>query len=190
MSDMDQMDHKMPMGDDFAKKPVTDEKSATIPLISEDEADAVITKITSTTEHRADGKQIIKTPKDSAIVCIHNMVEMSKTHMFAVERPNLSSAWEITARISLDVPEFHAANWIFEPQDVDGDGFEEVIFKGATEDGMTHRFLIYVPRTRQNYSMIRSTDANGKQTQTLSANAQVQNGAAFRKALEQMAQAK
>ena len=187
MSDTDQMDHKMPMGDDFTKKPLTDDKAATIPLISEDEADAVITKITSTTEHRADGKQIIKTPKDSAIVCIHNMIEMGKTHMFAVERPNLSSAWEITARIALDVPEFHGANWIFEPQDIDGDGFEEVVFKGVSADNLTHRFLIYVPRTRQNYSMIRSTDANGKQTETLSANAQVQNGAAFRKALEQMA---
>ncbi len=191
MSDMDQMDHKMPMGDDFAKKPVTnDDKTATIPLISEDEADAVITKITSTTEHRADGKQIIKTPKDSAIVCIHNMVEMGKTHIFAVERPNINSAWEITARISLDVPEFHGANWIFEPQDVDGDGFEEVIFKGVNAENTAHKFLIYVPRTRQSYSIISASDANGKQTETLSPNAQTQNGAAFRKTLEQMAQGK
>ena len=190
MSDTDQMDHKMPMGDDFTKKPLTDDKAATIPLISEDEADAVITKITSTTEHRADGKQIIKTPKDSAIVCIHNMVDMGKTHIFAVERPNINSAWEITARISLDVPEFHGANWIFEPQDIDGDGFEEVIFKGVSADNLTHRILIYVPRTRQNYSIISAMDAGGKKTETLSANAQVPNGAAFRKALEQMVQGK
>jgi serine/threonine protein kinase len=191
MPNMDQMDHKMPMGDDFTKKPVTnDDKLATIPLISTEEADQVITKITSTTEHRADGMQIIKTPKDSALVCIHNMIEMGKTHIFAVERPNLSSAWEITARISLDVPEFHGANWIFEPQDVDGDGFEEVIFKGVNAENTAHRILIYVPRTRQNYSIISSTDASGKQTDTLSANAQVQNGASFRKALEQMVQEK
>ncbi len=191
-SNMGQMDHKMPMGDDFVKTPpTTDERTATtIPLISEEEADQVITKITSTTEHRADGKQIIKTPKDSAIVCIHNMIEMGKTHMFAVERPNLNSAWEISARVSLDVPDFHGSNWIFEPQDVDGDGFEEVIFKGVSADNNTHRILIYVPRTRQNYSIISTTDAGGKTVNTFSPNAQVQNGAAFRKALEQMIQGK
>ncbi len=191
-SNMDHSNHKMPTGDDFARKDKTtdDKNAATIPLISEEVADQVITKITSTTEHRADGKQIIKTPKDSAIVCLHNMIDMGKTHMFAIERANINSAWEITARISLDVPEFHGSNWTFEPQDVDGDGFEEVIYKGVTADGGAHRILIYVPRTRQNYSVISTTNASGKTTNTLSPNAQAQNGAAFRKALEQLIQAK
>ena len=92
MSNMDHSGHNMPMGDDFSKNDQTtnDKNATTIPLISEELADQVITKITSTTEHRADGKQIIKTPKDSAVVCIHNMIEMGKTHMFAVERPNIN----------------------------------------------------------------------------------------------------
>ena len=144
----------MPMGDDFAKKEQPNDgkiNSATVPLLSAEEADKVITRITQTTEHRADGMQIIKTPKDSALVCIHNMIEMGKTHMFAVERPNVNSVWEITARISLDTPDFHGANWTFEPQDVDGDGFEEVIFHGANADNTSRKVLIYVPRTRQNY---------------------------------------
>ena len=79
---------------------------------------------------------------------------------------------------------------MFEPQDVDGDGFEEVIFKGVKADNTAHRFLIYVPRTRQSYSMISATDASGKTTNTLSPNALVQNGAAFRNALEKMVQVK
>jgi serine/threonine protein kinase len=192
MGNMDHMNHNMPMGDDFAKnsQPADDKTAATIPLISEEEADKVITRITSTTEHRADGKQIIKTPKDSAIVCIHRMVEMGKTHMFAVERPNINSQWEISARVSLDVPEFSGADWIFEPQDVDGDGFEEVIFKGITASGNAHRILIYVPRTRQNYSVVSVTDASGKTTNTFSPNALAASGAAFRKALEEMIPAK
>ncbi len=118
------------------------------------------------------------------------MIDMGKTHIFAVERTNINSAWEITARISLDVPEFHGSNWTFEPQDVDGDGFEEVIFEGVTADNSAHRILIYVPLTRQNYSIISTTDTSGKTTNTLSPNAQTQNGAAFRKRLEQMVQAK
>ncbi len=192
MSNMDHSSHNMPMGDDFAKKtsPNDDKIVTSTQILSTDEANKVITEITRTTEHHADGMQIVKTPKDSALVCLHNKIAEGKTHMFAVERTNLNSPWEISARTSLDTPEFHGANWIFEPQDVDGDGFEEVIYKGVTADGGAHRILIYVPRTRQSYSILSTSDARGKTTNTLSPNAQVQNGAAFRKALEQLIQAK
>ncbi len=190
MANMDHSNHNM--GDDYVKStPSIDDKTVTSSqILSTEEADKIITKITTTTEHHADGMQIVKTPKDSALVCLHLKVAEGKSHMFAVERANLNSPWEISARTSLDTPEFRGAQWIFEPQDVDGDGFEEVIYKGVTADGAAHRFLIYVPRTRQSYSMISAADTSGKTTNTLSANAQVQNGAAFRKALEQMVPAK
>ncbi len=191
MSDMPPMNHAMPMGDDFAKtEQPNDEKvnSATVPLLSAEEADKVITRITQTTEHRADGMQIIKTPKDTALVCIHNMIEMGKTHMFAVERPNVNSAWEITARVSLDTPDFHGANWTFEPQDVDGDGYEEVIFHGVNADDTARKVLIYVPRTRQNYWIVATKNAAGEFTDTFSPNAETINSKAFRAALEQNVQ--
>jgi serine/threonine protein kinase len=193
MDSMANMDHsKHNMDEDYVKKtsPNDDKTVVSTQILSTEEADKIITEITRTTEHHADGMQIVKTPKDSALVCLHNKVAEGKTHMFAVERANLNSPWEISARTSLDTPEFHGASWTFEPQDVDGDGFEEVVYKGATADNMTHRFLIYVPRTRQSYSIISATDASGKATNTLSANALVPNGAPFRKALEQMAQGK
>jgi hypothetical protein len=193
MGNMDHSTHNMNnMGDDFVKKtPTGDDKTVTsAQILSTEEADKVITEITRTTEHHADGMQIVKTPKDSALICLHNKIAEGKSHMFAVERANLNSPWEITVRTSLDTPEFHAATWIFEPQDVDNDGFEEVIYKGVTADGTAHKFLIYVPRTRQSYSLISTTDASGKTTNTLSANALAQNGAAFRKALEGMIQSK
>lgn len=193
MGNMDHSTHNMNnMGDDFVKStPKIDDKTVTsTQILSTEEADKIITQITTTTEHHADGMQIVKTPKDSALICLHNKVAEGKSHMFAVERVNANSPWEISARTSLDTPEFHAASWVFEPQDVDGDGYEEVIYKGATADNMTHRFLIYVPRTRQSYSMLSATDASGKTTNTLSANALVANGAAFRKALEALPQAK
>jgi serine/threonine protein kinase len=190
MPEMDHSKHNMPMGDDFAKTPSNDEKVMSTQILSTEEADKIITEITRTTEHHADGMQIVKTPKDSALVCLHNKIDLGKTHMFAVERANLNSPWEITARTSLDTPEFHGSSWTFEPQDVDGDGFEEVIYKGTTADNSARKILIYVPRTRQSYSIISTTDASGKATNTLSPNALVPNGAAFRKALEQIVQAK
>ena len=190
---MGNMDHsKHNMDEDYVKStPKTDDKTITSSqILSTEEADKIITQITSTTEHHADGMQIVKTPKDSALICLHNKIELGKTHMFAVERVNAESPWEISARTALDTADFHGASWTFEPMDADGDGFEEVIYKGATADGMTHKFLIYVPRTRQSYWILSATDAAGKKTNTLSANAQVPNGAPFRKALEQAAQAK
>ncbi len=188
MPDAPPMNHNMAMGDDFAKKeqPTTEKTNSAVPLLSAEEADKVITRITQTTEHRADGMQIIKTPKDTALVCIHNMIEMGKTHLFAVERPNLNSQWEITARISLDTPDFHGANWTFEPQDVDNDGYEEVVFHGANADDTARKVLIYVPRTRQNYWITATKDASGKFTKTtLSPNAETSNSKAFRAELEQ-----
>ena len=188
MSDMPPMNHNMAMGDDFAKNEQSNNDKTNlspVSLLSSEEADKVITRITQTTEHRADGMQIIKTPKDTALVCIHNMIEMGKTHMFAVERPNLNSQWEITARVSLDTPDFHGANWTFEPQDVDNDGFEDVIFHGANADDTARKVLIYVPRTRQNYWITETGDAGGKFTDLLSPNAETANSKVIRAALEQ-----
>lgn len=181
------MSHDMAMGNDFTTAPKSDDKTnaPSVPILSSEEADQVITKITQTTEHRADGMQIIKTPKDTALVCIHNMIDMGKTHMFAVERPNLSSPWEITARVSLDTPDFHGSNWTFEPSDVDGDGYEEVIFHGVNADNTALRCLIYVPRTRQNYVVTATKDASGKITNsTFSPNALTPNARAIHDALE------
>jgi hypothetical protein len=180
----------MPMGDDFAKTTQPgDDKPASVPILSAEEADKVITGITQTTEHHADGMQIIKTPKDTALVCIHNKIEAGQTHIFAVERPNLNSPWEISARLSLDIPEFRSPNWTFEPQDVDSDGYEEVIFSGVNAESTAHRVLIYVPRTRQNYTILLVKDASGKTvSSTLSPNAQTANSSAFRKALEKSVQ--
>ncbi len=188
---MDSMNHGgMVMGDDYAAAKTDDKQNApSAPLLSSEEADKVILRITQTTEHRSDGMQIIKTPKDSALVCIHNMIEMGKTHLFAVERPNVNSQWEITARVSLDNESFHGSNWTFEPQDVDDDGFEEVIFKGVSAENNARKVLIYVPRTRQNYWLIATRDANDKVTNTtLSPNAQSNNAAKIRQSLERNAQ--
>ena len=184
------MDHsKHNMDQDYVKEtPRPDDKSViSKQILSTEEADKIITEITRTTEHHADGMQIVKTPKDSALICLHNKIEQGKTHMFAVERVNAESPWEISARTALDTEDFHGASWTFEPLDADGDGFEEVIYKGATADGSAHKFLIYVPRTRQSYWLLSKTDAAGKKTNTLSENAKVANGAPFRKALEKEA---
>jgi serine/threonine-protein kinase len=174
--------------EDFVKTtPKTDDKTVTsAQILSTEEADKIITEITRTTEHHADGMQIVKTPKDSALVCLHNKVDLGKTHMFAVERVNAASPWEISVRTALDSPDFHGASWTFEPQDVDGDSYEEVIYKGTSADNAARKILIYVPRSRQSYWIISKTGAEN----TLSPNALATNGAAYKKALEEIVQAK
>jgi serine/threonine protein kinase len=158
------------------------------PLLTSDEADAVILKLTQSTDHRADGMQIVKTPKDTAIVCLHNMWDEGKTHAFAVERPNLNSPWEIYAHITLDVPEFRSTNWKFEPLDADQDGYEEVLFSGTNDDRTARRYLIYVPRTRQSYSLLIVEASNGEPARNkLSPNAVAPAAAPYRAALQQAA---
>lgn len=187
-SNMNHSGHNMGnMGDDFVKNTNPEDKTSTsMPLLSTEEADKIITEITRTTEHHADGMQIVKTPKDSALICLHSKIAEGKSHMFAVERPNPNSPWEISARTSLDVPEFHGAQWTFEPQDVDGDSFEEVIFFGINQEHTAHRWLVYVPRTRQSYTLLSAKDASGKVTNTFSVNALTPNGAPFKSALEKL----
>ena len=82
-------------------------------------------------------------------------------------------------------------NWKFEPQDVDKDGFEDVIFNSLNADSTARRAVIYVPRTRQNYSIQVQMDSSSKiLSKTLSPNAQSPNAAAFRTALEQTVSAR
>ncbi|MEZ5428527.1 MAG: serine/threonine-protein kinase [Pyrinomonadaceae bacterium] len=183
----DHSNHGSATGDDFVdpgNSSGEDKNSPSAPLLTTEEADKVITHITNTTEHRADGMQIIKTPKDTALVCLHNMVDMGKTHTFVVERPNLESQWQITARMSLDVPGFRSPNWQFEPQDVNGDGFEEVIFSGASADGSERRVLVYEPRTRQNYWVLAKKTGESAWDLKFSPNAEKASASSFKKALE------
>lgn len=182
--------HDMATEGDFAVNANSEAKntdaSRIAPLLTADEADAVITNITQNTHHRADGMQIVKTPKDTAIVCLHNMWDEGKTHAFAVERPNLNSPWDIYARISLDVPEFRSKNWKFEPLDADQDGYEEVMFSATNADNTARRYLIYVPRTRQSYSLLMEDAQSGKPARTtFSPNAETPTAAPYRAALQQ-----
>ncbi len=182
---MDKMDHNSMSGEDFAKK-VENEKSGakSVPLISNEEADKALKYITQTTVHRADGLQIIKTPTDSAIVCLHNMIEQGKTHLFVVERPNPKSQWQVSARASLDTENFKSANWNFEPEDVDGDGFEEVIFSAENSDTSKRRVLIYVPRNRQNYWALMTNVNSDNPEIKFSPNAELAKAESFKKRLE------
>ncbi len=182
----DHSNHGKAMGEDFAANTTSaNTNSQSAPILTTEQADEVLTFITNTTEHRADGVQIIKTPKDTALVCLHNVIEAGATHTFTVERPNLESQWQITARVSLDVPEFRSSTWKFEPEDVNGDGFEEVIFSATSTDKLARRVLIYEPRTRQSYWVLgKNLEAGDKAWIKYSANAETSKGEVFKKALE------
>jgi hypothetical protein len=182
----DHSNHGKAMGEDFAANTNSaNNNSESAPILTTEQADEVLTFITNTTEHRADGVQIIKTPKDTALVCLHNVIEAGATHTFTVERPNLESQWQITARVSLDVPEFRSPSWKFEPEDVNGDGFEEVIFSATSADKRARRILIYVPRTRQSYWVLGKNLETGEKAEVkYSPNAETSKGEVFKKALE------
>ena len=97
--------------------------------------------------------QIVRTKRDSAIVAVHGQHRAGTSHLFALERRG--TRYRVTARAPLDVPGWSGANWTLENVDVDGDGYDEVLCTGMGDRGVASgcRLVLYVPRTRQAYSL-------------------------------------
>jgi hypothetical protein len=99
------------------------------------------------------------------------------------------AGYRISARSSLDVPGFRSATWQTETLDADGDGYPELLFTGTGASGHPagYRLLLYVPRTRQTYSVRFEADHHGgKQTRRIwSANAATPAAVTYRGVLVQ-----
>jgi serine/threonine protein kinase len=137
--------------------------------------------------------RVIKTDgnQKQAIVAIHDERRQGTSHLFVME--NHGSRYRVTSRAPLDVPDFRGANWTAENQDIDGDGYEEVLYTGTNAKGHAtgYRLVLYVPRTRQTYSMrVENQPRDSRRLRaTFSPNAMTRVGAPYRAALQQRARA-
>jgi hypothetical protein len=100
----------------------------------------------------------------------------------------------VTGRAPLDTSGFRGASWSAKSIDVDGDGQDEVLCTGMNPKKSATtgcRFVLYVPRTRQTYTLgIEAALARGKKSQrraTWSRNALSRKAAPYRAALQQHA---
>jgi serine/threonine protein kinase len=137
--------------------------------------------------------RVVKTDRNrnQAIVAIHDERSKGTSHLFVMESHGKS--YRVTSRAPLDVPDFRGANWTAENRDIDGDGFDEVIYTGTNAKGHAsgYRLVLYVPRTRQTYSLrVENQPHDSKRMRaTFSPNALTRTAAPYRAALQQRARA-
>ena len=74
------------------------------------------------------------------------------------------AGYHVSARGPLDNSDFRGATWKTETLDADGDGHPEVLFTGTNANGRAsgYRLVLYVPRTRQTYSVHVEVDTDGQ----------------------------
>jgi serine/threonine-protein kinase len=133
--------------------------------------------------------RVLKTEHDAAIVALHDERREGRSHMFALERTG--TQYRVTATAALDAPDFRGATWTAEVRDVDGDGYDEVLYTGTNprKFAADRRLVLYVPRTRQSYALRVENRSGGQKPSriTLSPNAQTRAAKPYRNALQQHA---
>jgi serine/threonine protein kinase len=107
-------------------------------------------------------------------------------YLFVMERGE-NARWSVTRRAPLDTEDFRGTEWTTEIIDADADGFDETLCAGRRMSDGTRRFVLYVPQTRQSYTLEVAPDRNGR-SNTLravwSANARTPEAAPFRAVLQ------
>ena len=109
---------------------------------------------------------ILRTKGGQTIAAVREEREQGTTHLLVIERKG-GRTFRITARAPLDAEGFRGANWTAEAVDLDGDGYDEVLCTGAAARGDLNgnrRVVLYVPRTRQTYSLKAPPDARDPNT--------------------------
>jgi hypothetical protein len=134
--------------------------------------------------------RIVRKGREYAIVSIHDEQRAGTTHLFMMERAG--ARYRITGRAPLDVEGFRGATWKAETLDVDADGSDEVLYTGTNAKrgrAGDYRLVLYVPRTRESYSLRLEKSPSGEKTMRAqwSANALRRAATPYRTALQQQA---
>ena len=136
-----------------------------------------------------DEAHIARTLSGWTIAALYTEPRTGAAHLSVMERR--SARYRVTARTPLDTTSFHHAAWTAETQDVDGDGWDEVLCTGTNMAGRVakHRLLLYVPRTRQTFSVrIEARSQHSNRVRLIwPPSAFTQGAAPFRTALRQRA---
>jgi len=145
------------------------------------------------TRSRVSDAQLVSTGARQTIAAIADDETGAQT-LFVMERRNdARSSFALATRAPLDVEGFRGAEWSEETTDLDGDGLDEVLCTGTIARGggeePSRRYLVYVPRTRETYSLHLAPDARGAHAlrATWSPNTQGWDARLFRHALRQRA---
>ena len=111
-------------------------------------------RITGSISHGSIGDvALVQTAAGPGIVAIHDERKTGTTHFFMMERRK--ARYGVSARGPLDKSDFRGATWKVETLNSSDDGLMGVLFTGTNASGRAsdYRFVLYVPQTRQTYSL-------------------------------------
>jgi hypothetical protein len=149
--------------------------------------DAARRIVTSMSHDRIGDLRVLRTPQTTALVALHDERREGTSHLFVMERHN-GGSFRLVTRPMLDARDFRGAQWTSENMDVDGDGYDEVLYTGTNAKGTDDtRLVLYVPRTRQAYAVRLKRDERVDRAPRAvwSANALAPEAQAYRAALQQ-----
>lgn len=132
--------------------------------------------------------QVVQTKSGPAMVALSTSARKRFAQFISLERRD--DAFYISKRGSLETSTFKRAAWNSERVDVNDDGFEEVLFTGTQARGLSgYRLVLYVPRSRQVFSLEVETKGKRPVRALWSANLLKGNGSAYRELLTRRANA-
>jgi serine/threonine protein kinase len=100
--------------------------------------------------------RVLRTVRGTSIAAVRDeRLRGGMSHLFLMETRGGTGGFRVAARAQLDKEGFSGAKWTTQVLDTDADGYDEIICTGtdSRDDPFSRRLVLYVPRTRQSYSM-------------------------------------
>jgi hypothetical protein len=108
---------------------------------------------------------VLRTVRGASIAAVRDERNAGTSHLSLMESRGALGGFRVAARAQLDKEGFRGAKWATTVIDADGDGYDEIICTGtdSRDDPFSRRLVLYVPRTRQSYSMRVGLDSRERQ---------------------------
>lgn len=100
--------------------------------------------------------RVLRTVRGTSIAAVRDERQRSGMSQLVLMEPRGAlGGFRVAARATLDKEGFRGARWTTQVLDTDADGYDEIICTGtdSRDDPFSRRLVLYVPRTRQSYSM-------------------------------------
>jgi predicted Ser/Thr protein kinase len=109
--------------------------------------------------------RVLRTVRGASIAAVREERNAGTSHLSLMESRGATGGFRVAARTTLDKEGFRGAKWATVVVDADGDGYDEIICTGtdSRDDPFSRRLVLYVPRTRQSYSMRVGLDSRERQ---------------------------
>ncbi len=109
--------------------------------------------------------QVVQTRTGAALVAIDEERKTGSARFFALEQRG--NSYRVGKRGHLDTAEFSRADWTSERVDTDSDGYQEVLFTGTNAKAAGYRLVLYVPKSRETYSLRVETSSKRRTMRTV-----------------------